>query len=296
MSGGNGDDFMIGDAISGYYNGRVVTGSGDDVMDGGEGDDFMIGDAQNGGIANQAVGTGNDTMFGGGGDDFLFGDVTRNYNYSSGYGNDSLSGGDGDDFLLGDGGYGDGGRDTLLGDAGNDTLFGDAGNEYYGSSNNSLIGGDGNDELFGEGGNDTLRASTGMDTLDGGTGVDSLRGAQDADVFLFDNVDGLFGDDGPNSGVGLGLRDIIDDFQGAGVAGGDVIALGDINNNSQNLQFDADNKFDSEGDIIRASNGKGGCVLQIHTDGNGSVDMEIELLGVAPTALTANDFSLELPS
>jgi hypothetical protein len=106
----------------------------------------------------------------------------------------------------------------------------------------------------------------------------------------------VFGDafdlDGPipDSGVGLFLRDIIEDFQGAGVAGGDLIVLGAINGTA--LEFDADNKFDSAGDVIRASDGKGGAVVQVHTDDDGAIDMEIALTGIAPGTLIQQDFDL----
>jgi hypothetical protein len=44
------------------------------------------------------------------------------------------------------------------------------------------------------------------------------------------------------------------------------------------------------GDLIRASNGAGGTILQLHTDGDGVVD--IEIAGGAPNALTATDIDL----
>jgi hypothetical protein len=76
------------------------------------------------------------------------------------------------------------------------------------------------------------------------------------------------------------------------VAGGDLIVLEGIDADTgladdQAFQFDPDNSFDSAGDLIRASNGAGGTVLQLHTDGNGVVD--IEIAGVAPNALAAAD-------
>ncbi len=60
----------------------------------------------------------------------------------------------------------------------------------------------------------------------------------------------------------------------------------------QDFEFDSDSNFDSAGDLIRASNGAGGTVLQLHTDGDGVVDIEIEVAGVAPNALTAADIDL----
>jgi hypothetical protein len=81
------------------------------------------------------------------------------------------------------------------------------------------------------------------------------------------------------------------------VAGGDLIVLEGIDADTgvaddQDFQFDPDNSFDSARDLIRASNGAGGTILQLHTDGDGVVDIEIEVTGVAPNALTAADIDL----
>ncbi len=163
------------------------------------------------------------------------------------------------------------------------------GGGVLGTGNDTLSGDDGNDSIDGQGGDDVLRGGAGDDTLLGGTGTDDLRGGGDADEFIFD--------DG-QSGVGAGIRDVIAGaFQGAGVAGGDLIVLEGIDANTgvaddQDFQFDPDNSFDSAGDLIRASNGAGGTILQLHTDGDGVVDIEIEVAGVAPNALTGADLDL----
>ena len=128
---------------------------------------------------------------------------------------------------------------------------------------------------------------------------DSVRGRRGRDDGLgrFSCADEFIFDDGA-SGVGAGIRDVISgDFQGAGVAGGDLIVLKGIDADTgvagdQAFEFDPDNSFDSAGDLIRASNGAGGTVLQLHTDGDGVVDIEIEVAGVAPNALTAADIDL----
>jgi Ca2+-binding RTX toxin-like protein len=213
----------------------------------------------------------------------MFGDTTAYYAY--GFGNDVMHGGSGEDFMVGDtvGAYGEGtGNDAMYGDSGNDILFGDGGDD-------TISGGGGNDSLDGQDGDDVLRGDAGDDALSGGTGTDELRGGGDADEFIFD--------DG-QSGVGDGVRDVIAGaFQGAGAAGGDLIVLEDIDADinvagDQDFQFDANNSFDSAGDLIRTSNGAGGTVLQLHTDGDGVVDMEIEVAGVAPNVLTAADIDL----
>jgi Ca2+-binding RTX toxin-like protein len=90
---------------------------------------------------------------------------------------------------------------ALLAAGGDDSLAG-------GALADSLVGGAGDDTLDGSGGNDTLVAGAGADVLTGGAGDD---------LFLFD-VAGL-----PNSPPAT--PDLITDFEGAGVAGGDRIGL-----------------------------------------------------------------------
>ncbi len=90
---------------------------------------------------------------------------------------------------------------ALLAAGGDDSLAG-------GALADSLVGGAGDDTLDGSGGDDTLVAGAGADLLAGGAGDD---------LFLFD-VAGL-----PNSPPAT--PDLITDFEGAGVAGGDRIGL-----------------------------------------------------------------------
>jgi Ca2+-binding RTX toxin-like protein len=186
----------------------------------------------------------------------------------------------------------------MNGNAGNDTLLGDGTGTGVNVGGDTLSGGDGNDSIDGQGGgdvlggqdgDDVLRGGAGDDSVSGGSGTDNLRGGDAADEFIFDDS---------HSGVGAGNRDVIAGaFQSPGAAGGDLIVLEDIDANDgvagdQDFQFDADNSFDSAGDLIRVSNGAIGTILQLHTDGDGVVDMEIEVVGVGPNALTAADFDL----
>lgn len=83
---------------------------------------------------------------------------------------------------------------------------------------NHFIGGAGNDTLSGLGGNDTLEGGSGNDRLIGGTGRDVLIGGPGNDQFVFNSIN-----DSPVS-----TPDVIMDFQGAGVAGGDVIDISGI--------------------------------------------------------------------
>jgi Ca2+-binding RTX toxin-like protein len=168
-------------------------------------------------------GTDNDTLGGGDGADTL--------NGRSG-GADSLSGGLGNDLylvlngnLLAD----EGGADTVQSDVdwtlgtGFEALvldgdFGASGTGNAGTNTligngaaNTLAGAGGNDLLQGGAGLDSLAGGAGADTLNGGTQADTLRGGTDADVFV------------------LRLNDsegeVVTDFAGAGVAGGDLLRL-----------------------------------------------------------------------
>src|SRR5690606_20623382 len=79
--------------------------------------------------------------------------------------------------------------------------------------NDTVIGGVGGDLLTGDGGADRLDGGAGADTLMGGSGADTLTGGVGDDVFRY----GVFKESSSSN------RDIILDFDGAGVAGGDLI-------------------------------------------------------------------------
>jgi Ca2+-binding RTX toxin-like protein len=92
------------------------------------------------------------------------------------------------------------GNDIIEGLGGDDTLIG-------GSGRDTLRGGDGEDLLSGGAGKDKLFGDGGSDTLNGGPGADRLTGGTENDTFtLHQNEIG---------------GDVITDFSGAGVAGGD---------------------------------------------------------------------------
>ena len=79
--------------------------------------------------------------------------------------------------------------------------------------NDTLRGGAGSDALNGGAGNDVISGGAGNDTITGGLGVDRLSGGAGVDTFLMARGDLAL----TNS------TDLIFDFQGAGVAGGDVL-------------------------------------------------------------------------
>jgi Ca2+-binding RTX toxin-like protein len=217
ITGTNGPDTINGtpeadniQALGG--NDRVNGRGGNDVIDGGPGRDTLDGGD---GIDRVSGDTGDDQVSGGPGRDGLVGDE----------GNDTLDGGADDDFTLagGDGNdtvNGRGGDDTLDGDDGNDTLQGGVGED-------TLFGLDGDDAMFGEADDDELFGGEGTDTLNGGPGADELEGEERAD-----RIESGGGDDQLNFFTSafqpdstFAVRDVVLDFQRAGLTGGDVLRL-----------------------------------------------------------------------
>jgi len=85
-----------------------------------------------------------------------------------------------------------------------------------GGGDDSLLGGAAADSLAGGAGDDTLAGGAGNDTLAGGAGADVLSGGAGDDLFRWDEAGG------PSPPA---TPDLILDFEGAGRAGGDRIAL-----------------------------------------------------------------------
>jgi Ca2+-binding RTX toxin-like protein len=226
-------------------NDSITTASGADLLNGGDGNDTLIG------------GAGADTIVGGNGTDVIdyqgsSSAVTIYLNTVSNSGGDAASdslssvenvtGSAFADLLVGDAGAnvlnGMDGNDSLLGGAGADTLNGGNGTDYlhyysstaavninlnsglgsggdaagdsftgienvYGSNGYADVvnGNTGNNVIYGFGGDDFIQGYLGNDTVYGGTGNDQ---------FYF--------------GAGHGV-DVIQDFEGAGAAGGDLIRL-----------------------------------------------------------------------
>jgi Ca2+-binding RTX toxin-like protein len=217
ITGTEGPDTIQGtpdaDTISALGGDDTVNGrAGNDVIRGGDGNDTLAGDD---GIDRIFGGNDNDQISGGPGRDGLVGDA----------GNDTLDGGGDADFTLA-GGDGD---DTVLGGAGGDTLDGDNGNDTLrgGAGDDTLFGLDGDDGMFGEAGEDELFGGEGADALSGGVGADELEGEEAAD-----RIEGGAADDQFNFFTSafqpdstFAVRDVVLDFQGAGLTGGDVLRL-----------------------------------------------------------------------
>src|SRR5215211_7257166 len=190
VNGGDGDDIIRGGRGSDQLNGNA----GNDTIDGGDGNDILNG------------GDGIDRIIGGAGSDIIDGGAGRDTVLAGGDGNDIVRGGDG--------------ADTLEGDAGNDQLFG-------GNDDDLLLGLDGNDVMNGDAGNDELFGGTGADQISGGAGDDTIVGEEQADILTGGAGNDHFGffTDPFQPDSTLLLQDTVTDFQGAGVAGGDVIQL-----------------------------------------------------------------------
>ncbi len=202
VNGGAGNDRLMGETGNDFLRGE----DGDDMLYGAAGHDFALGDGGNdtldgahgndslsGGAGNDNLsgGVGFDALQGGDGNDTLDGGAQAD-NLFAGIGNDLLRGGDGFDRLFG--GFGD---DTLEGGDGPDALFGNGGADF-------IFGQEGDDRSYGAGGNDfiqdaegndLLEAGAGFDTLDGGVGDDTLYGRFNADLFVFTDATGGFGND-----------------------------------------------------------------------------------------------------
>ena len=127
-------------------------------------------------------------------------------------GADTVTGSDGNDGIAGLGG-----NDQIFAGAGDDRVHAGSGNDRVegGAGDDTLVGGPGSDKLFGGDDDDTLVGVTGADLLVGGLGDDTfvLRSAKESPG---GGRDTIRGGDGAKA------------YEGAGIAGGDVIDLSGI--------------------------------------------------------------------
>jgi uncharacterized delta-60 repeat protein len=181
VTGGDGDDVLIGSKANDYLDG----GNANDVLNGGEGNDVLLGGS---GADNLEGGRGNDSLDGGVGPDRLSGgdgiDTADYHTRTAGVflsldnaANDGENGGrEGDNLIANlEVILGGSGNDSIVGAAGAETVFGGAGDDTIrgGDGNDYLSGGAGRDMLFGDGGNDQFVGRDGLaDVLDGGAGFD----------------------------------------------------------------------------------------------------------------------------
>ncbi|MDA0809310.1 MAG: CAP domain-containing protein [Planctomycetota bacterium] len=221
LTGGLGDDLLIGGAAADFLNGgsgddtaagnagndTINGGSGRDSLDGGEGDDTVSGQGSSGDVLTG--GSGNDRVDGGAGVDTIFETADTNFTLTAtsltGLGSDTLVsleratlvGGASNNTIdasmftgVGIEGVlllGDDGDDVLIGSPHIDQLNGSAGNDTLlgGDSRDTLRGGSGADVLNGGGGNDLVVGQGGSgDVLTGGTGDDTLNGGAGTDFLV----------------------------------------------------------------------------------------------------------------
>ncbi|MCP9834757.1 MULTISPECIES: calcium-binding protein [unclassified Cyanobium] len=260
VSGDDGNDSIS----TGDLNDVLLGGAGNDTLTGGTGDDTVRGGAGNDTL-NYTVGSdGVDVMDGG--DDF------DTLVLTSGTGNQTLTVGfDGLAITSVEGGaiasiesisanLGTGTNDRLIysstanvvvnlatGTASGFSSIAGIESANGGTGDDSLTGGSNNNRLNGGlGGNDTLDGAGGNDSLFGGLGVDVLTGGLGNDIFFYDSV--------ADSGTTAATRDVITDFAGAGLVGGDRIDLSAIDantvlNGNQRFSFIGTAAFSAAGQL-----------------------------------------------
>ncbi len=153
----------------------------------------------------------------------------------------------------------------------------------------ACFGGSGDDVVIGLGGNDKLSGGDGGDILVGGRGLDIMTGGAGADVFEFDFKN--------ETGIGLGTRDVIKDFEhlvdkidlhnidANGLAAGDqAFTL----NAQPGFHHIAGELYALRVDLAGTASDR--TVVLGDTNGDGLADFAIQLKGLV--TLTAADFVL----
>ena len=268
-------------SATGGNNTQFTAGYGDDMVNLGNGNDTFV----FGGQLDD-----NDKVYGGGGIDTLSADM--------GLGGHSLHVHDVEnlDFALSSGATSFDLSDVVSGNVDIDLTGADAnvtfatpnfsGSVNYSIDASALTGASSLNAITGAG-NDTLVGSLGDDTLNGTTGSDSLTGGGGNDTFVFNNL---------GNGV-----DTIADFENAGAAAGDSIALslsvfGDIGSVGT---FDASSFHSGTGGTLAATSAQehilydtASGALYYDGDGNGS-DVAVQFAVVSGNpAITADDFTV----
>ena len=140
---------------------------------------------------------------------------------------------------------------TITGTAGTDVIFGAGVIANPADAADTIDGGDGNDFILGNGGDDVITGGAGNDTLHGGAGDDT---------YIF----------GANSGI-----DSVLFFEGAGVAGGDIIQIASATGITTTTAA-----------VAALTYADGNAVLDLGT-GN-----SVTIFGLASGALTVDDFAI----
>ncbi|MBV1864638.1 MAG: hypothetical protein KUG74_09390 [Rhodobacteraceae bacterium] len=263
-------------------------GRGGDVygsVAGGDGDDtYVVDDTDDVLVENAAEGT--DTVEAK--THFTLGDNFENLTLIGGRGwngvgngeANTITGNSGDNRLQGLSGgdsiFGGAGADRLLGNVGKDTLFGGTGDDFIrgGVSVDRVYGGDDDDLLFGNRSDDFLFGGEGEDRLVGGLGADDLTGGNGQDVFVYNRR---------ADSVWNGAEDKILDFS----KGTDLI---DFTGLAPTLTYSGSSFSGSGGGEVRRIGAGANTKVQVDLDGNGTADMEINVIGVL--GLSVDDFLL----
>ncbi len=153
----------------------------------------------------------------------------------------------------------------------------------------SVSGGSGNDNITnagataatidGRAGNDSLNGGSGADNLIGGLGADNLSGGASSDTFSYSSAS----DSAPGSGDTITDFDAIDDSEDIvlnGFAAGGFVFLGDETSTFTGGSNNSEARFNDASKL-----------LEIDSDGDAVVDMEITLTGVNLSDLDVNDFT-----
>jgi len=242
---------------------NIDLGAGDDRFVGGKFDDLVI------------DGAGNDSYNLGGGDDSVFYGGSGNDFFDGGTGSDTL-----DAFALGVGIKVN--LDTKAVTLDGVTVA--AGSIQAGASTGTIknfetINGSntGDDVISGSAANEKLAGFGGSDTLAGHGGADDLSGGAGADAFIYLSL--------TDSGNTKATRDTIEDFEGAGVAGGDIIDLSAIDADTKlfgDQQFHLigpDTPFTNVPGELRWIHTPTDTIIQGDVNGDGKADFSIDLVG-----------------
>ena len=149
----------------------------------------------------------------------------------------------------------------------------------------TLTGSSGNDIMTGGSGNDNISGGGGADVITGGAGIDTLIGGLGDDTFDFNAL---------NQSV-VGSDDVINNFEGAGLPGGDIIDVFDIDANggvagNQTFTFIGTAAFSAAGQLRYVQVGTD-TLIQANTNANtGTTEFELKLTGLH--VLSGMDFIL----
>lgn len=277
---------------SGMLNGDVFLGDGNDIFT----NFAKAGKHVKNGFVNGLIdlGDGNDHFFGGSTREAIS-DSTGKDVYKLGGGNDGVYGylgGNGDLADVMDGGQGNDSYDATQSGAFGvfinlDTVdhFGFAAMtaddiEQDVASAKDIVknfenanGSGGDDVIIGSGAANQLFGGNGMDSLTGFGGRDQLTGGTDRDFFIFTSL--------KDSGPTKASRDMIFDFEGAGVVGGDEIVLDTLNTKLGDIvNFLGTNvNFAGHAGDLRALFVGDDTIVQLDVDGDRRADFSIALSG-----------------